>query len=115
MAELRDALNTIYEIPSPEVSGIKSALLFVRERLFSFAMVLGVGFLLLVSLAINAGLAAMAGSAAARGWWSIAGRVERLFGEGSTMRGIAEEMGIGLGSVSRILKAYRPAPAQLLA
>jgi membrane protein len=59
VAELRDALNTIYEIPSPEVSGIKSALLFVRERLFSFAMVLGVGFLLLVSLAINAGLAAM--------------------------------------------------------
>jgi membrane protein len=59
VAELRDALNTIYEIPSPEVSGLKSALLFVRERFFSFAMVLGVGFLLLVSLAINAWLAAM--------------------------------------------------------
>ena len=59
VAELRDALNTIYEIPSPEVSGLRSVLLFVRERLFSFAMVLGVGFLLLVSLAINAWLAAM--------------------------------------------------------
>jgi membrane protein len=59
VAELRDALNTIYEIPAPEVSGVKSILLFVRERFFSFAMVLGVGFLLLVSLAINAWLAAM--------------------------------------------------------
>ena len=59
VAELRDALNTIYEIPSPNVTGLKSLILFVRERLFSFAMVLGVGFLLLVSLAINAWLAAM--------------------------------------------------------
>jgi membrane protein len=59
VAELRDALNTIYEIPAPDISGFRSVLLFVRERFFSFAMVLGVGFLLLVSLAINAGLAAM--------------------------------------------------------
>jgi membrane protein len=59
VSELRDALNTIYEIPSPEVSGLKSVLLFIRDRFFSFAMVLGVGFLLLVSLAINAWLAAM--------------------------------------------------------
>ena len=59
ITELRDALNTIYEIPAPEVTGLKSVLLFVRERVFSFAMVLGVGFLLLVSLAINAWLAAM--------------------------------------------------------
>jgi membrane protein len=59
VAELRDALNTIYELPSPEVTGLKSLIMFVRERFFSFAMVLSVGFLLLVSLAINAGLAAM--------------------------------------------------------
>lgn len=59
VAELRDALNTIYEIPSPEVSGLKSVILFVRERFFSFTLVVGVGFLLLVSLAINAALAAM--------------------------------------------------------
>jgi membrane protein len=59
ITELRDALNTIYEIPSPQVTGLRSLLLFVRERLFSFAMVLGVGFILLVSLAINAWLAAM--------------------------------------------------------
>ena len=59
VAELRDALNTIYEIPSLDVTGLKSLMMLVRERFFSFAMVLGVGFLLLVSLAINAGLAAM--------------------------------------------------------
>jgi membrane protein len=59
VTELRDALNTIYEIPAPEITGLRSVLLFVRERFFSFAMVLGVGFLLLVSLAVNAGLAAM--------------------------------------------------------
>jgi membrane protein len=59
VAELRDTLNTIFEIPAPEVSGLRSVMLFVRERFFSFAMVLGVGFLLLVSLAINAGLAMM--------------------------------------------------------
>ena len=59
VTELRDALNTIYEIPAPEVSGLKMIILFVRERFFSFAMVVGVGFLLLVSLAINAWLAAM--------------------------------------------------------
>ena len=59
VTELRDALNTIYEIPSPQVSGLKNILLFLRERLFSFAIVLGVGFLLLVSLVVNAWLAAM--------------------------------------------------------
>jgi membrane protein len=59
VTELRDALNTIYEIPAPEASGLKSILLFIRERFFSFALIVGVGFLLLVSLAINAWLAAM--------------------------------------------------------
>jgi membrane protein len=59
VTELRDALNTIYEIPAPEVSGLKTIVMFVRERFFSFAMVVAVGFLLLVSLAVNAWLAAM--------------------------------------------------------
>jgi membrane protein len=58
VAELRDSLNTIWEVPVTELQGFKSILSFVRERFFSFALVLGVGFLLLVSLVINAGLAA---------------------------------------------------------
>ena len=64
VAELRDSLNTIWEVPVAELQGLKSILSFVRERFFSFALVLGVGFLLLVSLVINAGLAA-AGTALA--------------------------------------------------
>jgi membrane protein len=64
VAELRDSLNTIWEVPVTEIQGVKSILIFVRERFFSFALVLGVGFLLVVSLVINAGLAA-AGSALA--------------------------------------------------
>lgn len=58
VAELRDSLNTIWEVPVAELQGLKSILHFARERFFSFALVLGVGFLLLVSLVINAGLAA---------------------------------------------------------
>jgi membrane protein len=64
VAELRDSLNTVWEVPTPELQGFKSILMFVRERFFAFALVLGVGFLLLVSLVINAGLAAL-GSALA--------------------------------------------------
>jgi membrane protein len=58
VAEMRDSLNTIWEVPVPELQGLKTILAFVRERFFSFALVLGVGFLLLVSLVINAGLTA---------------------------------------------------------
>lgn len=53
---LQDALNTIWNVkPSPK-SGWKS---LVIGRLISFAMVLCIGFLLLVSLVISAGIAAM--------------------------------------------------------
>jgi len=58
VAELRDALNTIWEVPITELQGFKSIVTFVRERFFSFALVLGVGFLLLVSLVIHAALTA---------------------------------------------------------
>jgi putative DNA-invertase from lambdoid prophage Rac len=36
-------------------------------------------------------------------------KIEKLFDDGATMREIADEMGIGLGSVARLLKGYRPA------
>jgi membrane protein len=55
VAELRDALNTIWDVPTKETKfGIKSILGVLRERLLSFAVVLAFGFLLLVSLAVNA-------------------------------------------------------------
>jgi membrane protein len=61
VAELRDALNTIWEVPQVETSGIRSIIGVLRERFFSLAMVLGVGFILLVSLVVNAWLSAIGG------------------------------------------------------
>jgi membrane protein len=53
--ELQDALNTIWKVqPRPG----RAWLTILRERFFSFTMVVGTGFLLLVSLVISAALAA---------------------------------------------------------
>lgn len=55
-AQIQDALNTIWEVePKPG----RSLWQTVRKRFLSFAMVGGVGFLLLVSLIVNAVLAGM--------------------------------------------------------
>ena len=51
--QLKDALNTIWEVPRKKM-GIMA---MIQERFLSFAMVLGTGFLLLVSLVIDAALA----------------------------------------------------------
>jgi len=56
-AELQDALNRIWRAPQKaRISGLWSLL---RARLLSFGMILGIGFLLTVSLAFSAGLAAL--------------------------------------------------------
>ncbi|MCU1258023.1 MAG: ribonuclease [Bryobacterales bacterium] len=52
--ELRDALNLIWGYTAPRQSDLKALL---RFRLFAFAIVIAVGFLLLVSLVISAILA----------------------------------------------------------
>ncbi|MBW4616745.1 MAG: YihY/virulence factor BrkB family protein [Desmonostoc vinosum HA7617-LM4] len=54
-AELQDSLNTIWEVKPKPGRGVKK---IVRQRFLSFAMVLSIGFLLLVSLVISAGLTA---------------------------------------------------------
>jgi membrane protein len=54
--ELRQAMNTVWEVPEREGGGIKA---LIRDRILSFAMVLFIGFLLLVSLLLSAGLSAM--------------------------------------------------------
>jgi membrane protein len=60
VGELREALNTIWHVPvSSNSLGFSSVLALVKGRLYSFALVLGVGFLLLVSLVLNACLAAI--------------------------------------------------------
>jgi membrane protein len=57
--ELRDALNTIWEVQAAEVSGLKNIINIIKERLFCFGLVLAFGFLLLVSLTVSASLAAL--------------------------------------------------------
>lgn len=59
LVELRDALNTIWAVPTPELSGLKKISRFIKERLFSFALVLSLGFLLVVSLAVSVWIAAL--------------------------------------------------------
>ena len=54
--ELQDSLNTIWEVAPRPGRGILG---FVKDRFFSFTMVLGVAFMLLVSLVISASLAAL--------------------------------------------------------
>lgn len=58
LLELRDALNTIWEVPPDPTSGLRSIVQIIKQRLFSFALVLAIGFLLLVSLVVNAWIAA---------------------------------------------------------
>jgi membrane protein len=55
-AELQDAMDTIWEV-APRPVGRAALLGMLRQRFLSFAMVLGIGFLLLVSLVISAVLA----------------------------------------------------------
>ena len=58
--ELRSALNVIWEVPQKSESGFAMVTSFIKDRLFSFAMVLGVGFLLIVSLFISTWITALA-------------------------------------------------------
>ncbi|MGQ3054368.1 MAG: YihY/virulence factor BrkB family protein [Roseateles sp.] len=60
LAELQDALDTIWRVPARPVQGWLS---WVHARLLSFGLILGLSFLLLVSLLLDATLAA------AQTWW----------------------------------------------
>lgn len=53
-AELQDALNLMWDVKGKAASGFLG---LVKQRLFSFGMVLSIGFLLLVSLLLSAALA----------------------------------------------------------
>ncbi len=55
-AQLQDALNTIWNVKVKPQKGVVN---FIRKRLLSFSAVLGIGFLLLVSLVVSASLAAL--------------------------------------------------------
>lgn len=55
-AQLQAALNKIWNVEARPGKGLKT---FLKTRIASFGMILGIGFLLLVSLVISAGLSAV--------------------------------------------------------
>jgi membrane protein len=55
-AQLQDALNTIWEVQPDPKGGM---LAFIKRRFLSMTMVLGIAFVLLVSLVLSAGLSAV--------------------------------------------------------
>jgi membrane protein len=57
--QLQDSLNTIWEVKAKPGGGIGA---FIRARFLSLSMVLGTGFLLLVSMALTTFLSAATGS-----------------------------------------------------
>ena len=57
LVELEDDLDRIWEAPPRQESGLTA---LVRARVLSFGLILGIGFLLLVSLLVGSGLAALA-------------------------------------------------------
>jgi len=81
-AELQDALNRIWRVPQrAPTSGVWT---LVRNRLLSFGMILGIGFLLTVSLAFSAGLAALSRwlDPLSTGWATVANAIEIALGFG---------------------------------
>lgn len=58
-AELKESLDELWEIPPSEGSGV---LLMLKERILSFGLVLVLALMLMMTLAVNAGLAALQGS-----------------------------------------------------
>jgi len=57
LSEMQDALNTIWHVNPDDTNGVSK---LIKARFLSFGMVLGIGFLLLVSLLLSAVLAALA-------------------------------------------------------
>ncbi|BEV12257.1 YihY/virulence factor BrkB family protein [Asticcacaulis sp. DW145] len=53
-AQLQEAMNDIWNVEPPRLHWK----VFIQKRLLSFALVVGIGFLLLISLVVSAGLAA---------------------------------------------------------
>jgi len=53
--QLQDSLNAVWNVEVSSKAGVKAV---VRKRIFSFAMVITIGFILMISLVVSAGLAA---------------------------------------------------------
>ena len=86
--ELQDALDRIWRAPVRDKTGLWGLL---RERLLSFGMILGIGFLLIVSLVLSAAIAALGKwwSGAFGGWEVLAQAVNLVVGYAFTTVGFA--------------------------
>ena len=62
-AELQNSLDRIWRSPTPDKSTSNGLWTWIRARLLSFGLILGIGFLLMVSLVASAALSAFGG------WW----------------------------------------------
>ena len=70
--ELRDSMNTVWHISLlTHRSDTATMMRLVRERFYSFMTVLGTGFLLLVSLVLNAWMAAMSITVSRAATWIV--------------------------------------------
>lgn len=78
-AELQDALDHIWRAPAREGSGLWHLL---HTRLLSFGLILGIGFLMLVSLVVSAGLTAFEAWATPHmvGWELLLAVINQLLG-----------------------------------
>ncbi|HLY74450.1 MAG TPA: YihY/virulence factor BrkB family protein [Planctomycetota bacterium] len=81
--ELQDSFNIIWKVQKPAGHGLWGTL---RSRFLSFTMVLGIGFLLLVSLALSAALEALG---KALSGWAGEGFVIHLLDQGISLLVIA--------------------------
>jgi len=86
--ELQDALDRIWRAPARVQSGVVG---MVRTRLLSFGLIMGIGFLLTVTLVLSAGLAALGKWWAPLfgGWALVAQFVNFAFGFALTTVGFA--------------------------
>lgn len=72
LIELQDALNTIWDVQTPSASGMRMVTGFIKQRLFSFAIVLSIGFLLIVSLVVSTWISALGALSASVVPWEAA-------------------------------------------
>ena len=95
-AELQDALDRIWR--APQRVGSAGLWRLLRARLLSFGMILGIGFLLMVSLAFSAALAAL------NKWW------DPVFGGWTSMAGTID-LGISIAlSTAVFAMIYKAMP-----
>ncbi|HSV58909.1 MAG TPA: YihY/virulence factor BrkB family protein [Variovorax sp.] len=86
--ELQDALDRIWRAPAREAGGVWK---MVHTRLLSFGLIMGIGFLLMVSLVASAVFAALGKwwAPVFGGWTALAQSINFLFGFAITVVGFA--------------------------